>query len=274
MDRIDFIKAHIINCVLKNLIDTAFKMYKDNFGQDSEILTLEMRYNTLLNDKIDIDDRNYRREKFEILQMFIKLVNNKQHIEMINQKDNKQEIFISYGWGGESEKIADKIYIVFKEKEYKIIRDKIDLSYKGNIKEFMQKIGEGQYIVVIVSDKYLKSENCMFEMLEIKNNGQIYDRIFPIVLPDAKIYDEIDRIDYLNFWDTKINELQQKIKTIQNPAGIGKVIEKINQYTDIRRIIDDITDMLRNMNTLTLDLHNESNYEYIIKNIELNLKKQ
>jgi len=59
----------------------------------------------------------------------------------------------------------------------------------------------------------------MYEMLEIKNNGNSYDRIFPIVLSDAKIYDEIDRIDYLNYWDDKVNELKRKVETLRDPVG-------------------------------------------------------
>ena len=181
---------------------------------------------------------------------------------------NKLEIFVSYGWGGESEVIVNSICESLVEKGHKIIRDKIELGYKGNIRQFMQTIGRGKYIVVVISDKYLKSENCMFEMLEIKQNGDVYNNIFPIVISDAKIYDEIDRIDYLNYWDDKIQQLQDKMQTIKNPVGTGQVIEKINQFSDIRRIIDEITNMLRNMNTLTPAMHNETNFDALIKAME------
>jgi len=177
------------------------------------------------------------------------------------------EIFISYAWGGESEDIVNKIYPVLVGKGFHVIRDKVDLGFKGNIKEFMVRIGEGKAIVVVISDKYLKSENCMFEMLEIHRNKNTWNRIFPIVLPDARIYDEIERIDYLVYWDNKVSELNTKIKTIQNAAGIGAVIEKINQYTDIRRFNDEIMDMLRNMNTLTPDMHKNGNFEILTNEI-------
>jgi hypothetical protein len=187
---------------------------------------------------------------------------------------NKPEIFLSYGWGGESEKTADIIYPALIAKGFNIIRDKIDLGYLGNIKQFMQTIGKGKYVVMIVSDKYLKSENCMFEILEVKNNGSIYNRIFPIVLSDAKIYNEIDRIDYINFWDQKVFELKEKIKTIVDPVGTGKVIEKINQFADIRRAFDDITDMLRNMNTLSPEIHNNTNFEELTKALEKRMQAE
>jgi internalin A len=175
------------------------------------------------------------------------------------------EIFISYAWGGESEEIVNKIYPILVEKGFNVIRDKVDLGYKGNIKEFMQRIGMGKAIVVVISDKYLKSENCMFEILEIHRNKDTWNRIFPIVLRDARMYDEIERIDYLVYWDTKIADLNAKIKTLQNAAGIGAVIEKVNQYTDIRRFNDEIMSMLRDMNTLTPDMHCDNNFESLIK---------
>ncbi len=178
------------------------------------------------------------------------------------------EVFVSYAWGGESEEIVNNIYDTFQQKGITIIRDKIDLGYKGNIKEFMQEIGKGDAIIVVISDKYLKSENCMFELLEIHRNKDIWQRIFPVVLADAKIYDEIDRIDYLNFWDDKIQQLKDKIKTIKNPVGIGQVVEKVNQYDDIRRVNDELMDMLRNMNTLTPDMHKSSQFTELLQAVE------
>jgi len=174
---------------------------------------------------------------------------------------DKPEIYVSYAWGGESEKVTEDIINILTKNYNNVIRDKEALGYKGNIKDFMQQIGRGKYVVVIISDKYLKSENCMNEMLEIKNDGNTYERIFPIVLNDAKIYDEIDRIDYLNYWDDKLNELKEKVKTLRDPVGKARVHEKINQYADINRIIDEITDMLRNMNTLTPEMHKDSNFQ-------------
>jgi hypothetical protein len=137
----------------------------------------------------------------------------------------------------------------------------------------MQSIGKGKYVIAVISDKYLKSENCMYEMLEIKNRGDMNDRIFPVVLSDAGIYDEIQRIDYLKFWDDKVEELKAKIETIKDPVGKVRVYEKINQYADIRRIIDDVTDMLRNMNTLTPEMHLDSDFKPLFDAIDEKMKE-
>ena len=71
----------------------------------------------------------------------------------------------------------------------------------------MERIGQGNCVIVVVSDKYLRSQNCMFELVEIADNKQFHDRIFPIVLADADIYDPIKRIEYVKYWEDKRNEL-------------------------------------------------------------------
>ena len=105
-------------------------------------------------------------------------------------------VYISYAWNQESEAIAMSIENEFDRKGVRIIRDKIDLKYKGNIKDFMKDIGRGKYVILIISNKYLRSVNCMFELLQIFKNQNFYERIFPVVLDEVKIAKATDRLDY------------------------------------------------------------------------------
>ena len=191
-----------------------------------------------------------------------------------NSEMEKQEIFISYAWGDSQEEdesredIVDLIDKTFTEKGFILIRDKKYLGYRGNIAEFEKRIGNGDYIILVITDKFLKSKHCMNEILQIKNIGNVYERIFPIVLKDALIYNEEERIDYLNYWDNEISKLQRKIKKIKNFVAIEETIKTITLYSDIRRIFDEITDILKNMNTLTPEIHQESNFSSLIEAIE------
>ncbi len=180
----------------------------------------------------------------------------------------KPEIFISYAWGGESEHIVNEICVKLGSEKYTIIRDKIDLGYKGNIQEFMQRIGTGNYIIVIISDKYLKSDNCMYEMLQIYQNKDVYERIFPVLLQDARIYDETSRIEYLVYWDEKNAELKKHAEALKNPVGKEGVYKTINLYASILQVIDEITMLLRKMNVLTPVMHRSSNFAELSRAIE------
>ncbi|MDI1322252.1 MAG: toll/interleukin-1 receptor domain-containing protein [Algoriphagus sp.] len=179
------------------------------------------------------------------------------------------QVFISYAWGGESEVVANEIEAELIAKSIHLVRDKADLGFKGLIREFMEKIGQGNLVVLIISDKYLKSKNCMFELLEVEKKGEFYGRVFPVVLPDANIYDALGIINYLKYWDQKIKELNESVKALDNLADTRKVQEDINLYTDIRGAIDSLAGKLSNMNTLTLEIMRSKHYQPLTEALQI-----
>ncbi|MDM8549425.1 TIR domain-containing protein [Desulfobacterales bacterium HSG2] len=184
-----------------------------------------------------------------------------------NNSRPEVEIFISYAWGGESEKLVDQLDQTLQKKGILIIRDKRDLGFKGRIREFMERIGRGRCVIVVISEKYLKSENCMFELLRIAENGDFYDRIFPIVLEDAGIYKPVERIKYIRHWEKQAKELDEAMKGVSS-ANLQGFREDIDLYTKIRHTIAKLTDILKDMNTLTPEIHSESGFDELIRTIE------
>ena len=184
----------------------------------------------------------------------------------------QQEVFISYAWGGKSEVIANQIDETFQEKDILLIRDKNHLGFKGRIKAFMERIGRGKCVVVIISEKYLKSENCMFELLQIAKNEQFYERIFPVVLEDAKIYKPKDRIQYVQYWEQEIQELDQQIRSVSS-ANLEGFREDIDLYREIRQSLPHLTNILKDMNTLTPQIHTGSDFKEIIRAIQQKLNE-
>lgn len=181
------------------------------------------------------------------------------------------QVFISYAWGGLSEEVADELESLLTQHKIDLTRDKTDLGFKGLIREFMQQIGQGDLVILIISDKYLKSKNCMFELLEVEKKGELHDRIFPIILPDADIYDSLGMIRYLKYWDQKIKELNQSVKELENLADTRKIQEDINLFTDIRGAFDDLAAKLSNMNVLTLELMRSKKYEPLLSALKTKL---
>ncbi|MEH2254427.1 COR domain-containing protein, partial [Nostoc sp.] len=173
---------------------------------------------------------------------------------------NSQEIFISYAWGGESEQFVNQLDETLQAKGIKIIRDKRDLGYKGLIKAFMERIGRGKCAIAVISDKYLKSPNCMFELVQIAKNREFYNQIFPIVLADAQIYKPVARLKYIRHWEEQIKDLDEAMKGV-SAANLQGFREEIDQYTEIRNTIAELTNLLKDMNTLTPDIHSESDFE-------------
>jgi internalin A len=187
-------------------------------------------------------------------------------------EDHDNAIFISYAWGGEREEVVNQIDQALQKRGLKITRDKRDLSYKGSIKEFMERIGQGNCVIVVVSDKYLRSPNCMFELVEIADNKQFHDRIFPIVLADADIYDPVKRIGYVRYWEEKRAELAEAMKTL-DPANLQGIRDDMDLYDRIRDKISGLASTLKDMNTLTPEMHRESDFSHLYNAIEKRMKE-
>lgn len=187
-------------------------------------------------------------------------------------QDSEQAIFISYAWGGEREEIVNQIDQALQERGLKITRDKRDLGYKGSIREFMERIGQGNCVIVVISDKYLRSPNCMFELVEITEGKQFHDRIFPVVLADANIYDPLKRIEYVKHWEVKRGELADAMRTL-DPANLQGIRDDMDLYDRIRDEISGLTSTLKDMNTLTPDMHRDADfaqlYNALIKRMQI-----
>ena len=180
----------------------------------------------------------------------------------------ENEVFISYAWGGESELIVNELERAFELHGISIVRDKKDLSYKGSIDEFERRIGEGQCIILVISDRYLRSEHCMYELTEIAKNQQLHERIFPIILADASINETVDRLNYLQYWDEKIKHLNEKIKNIDVISNLDSSTAELNKYTRIREKFDYLTRLLSDMNALTPEKLAANGYITLIRAVE------
>lgn len=184
----------------------------------------------------------------------------------------EQAVFISYAWGGEREEIVNQIDQALQSRGVKIIRDKRELGYKGSINAFMDRIGRGDCVILVISDKYLRSPNCMYELVEIAENKQFQDRVFPVVLQDADIYNPVRRIQYIQHWEEKRTELAEAIRTL-DPANLQGIREEMDLYDRIRDKVSGLTSILKDMNTLMPEMHRESDFEELYNAIEKRLKE-
>ena len=186
--------------------------------------------------------------------------------------DYEQAVFISYAWGGEREEVVNRVDQALQARGVKIVRDKRELGYKGSINAFMDRIGRGDCVILVISDKYLRSPNCMYELVEIAENKQFQDRVFPIVLPDADIYNPVRRIQYIKHWEEKRTELAEAIKTL-DPANLQGIREEMDLYDRIRDKVSGLTSILKDMNTLTPEMHSESDFAEMYNAIEKRLQE-
>ncbi len=184
--------------------------------------------------------------------------------------DARPQVYFSYKWGGESERIVDQIAAALTEAGIAFVRDKVDLGYKGRISEFMKEIGRGGAVVVVICDRYLRSPNTMFELVQIGKSRDVHDRIFPVVLSDAGIYDAVLRLGYVKFWEDKKRALSDAMRGV-DLANLQGITDDLNLYDEIRDEIAGLTALLKDMNTLTPQMHQDSNFASLIDSLRQRL---
>lgn len=183
-------------------------------------------------------------------------------------------VFVSYAWGGESERTVDELELSFVKRGIRMVRDKKALDYKGSIEAFEQRIGKGQRIVLVISDKYLRSEHCMYELVKVNENSNLRERIFPIVLADARIYESFERLNYIKYWDEQIEKLNQAIKGVDVMTNLTGFMADLDKYARIRASFDHLTDLLSDMNALTPELHEANGFSALINAVERAIKNR
>ena len=157
----------------------------------------------------------------------------------------KSNIFLSYCWNDEKE--ANKIYDYFKNSQnIELHRDTIDIGKWGSIKEYMQSISNMDYTILLISDSYLKSANCMYEVLEVMRDRNYRDKIFPTVI-DSGIYSPVTRAKYVKYWQDEFKELENTLKEI-NVQNLGKLNEDLKRRQNIASNIAEFLDVVSDMN--------------------------
>jgi internalin A len=176
------------------------------------------------------------------------------------------EVFVSYAWTEESSALVDRLQKALDESGIRVLRDREEVRYKDSIRQFMRRIGQGKCVVVVISEKYLKSDNCMFELLEVLHSGAFRERIFPIVLPDANIYDAIETVLYAAYWDDRIHKLEEALKRVGS-ANMTSSQATLNRWVEVRRLFNSIAGTLQDMNALTPEQHEGAGFEELIRRI-------
>jgi hypothetical protein len=186
----------------------------------------------------------------------------------------ENSVFVSYAWGGESERTVNELEKAFSQQGINIVRDKRDLEYKDSIEAFERRISKGQCVVIVISDKYLRSEHCMYELVELQKNQNMRAHVFPIVLSDAKIYKAVERLSYIKHWDMQIEQLNQAIKQVDVMTNLSGISADLDKYARIRASFDYLIDLLSDMNTLTPDVHRETDFSILITAVKQTMIKK
>jgi internalin A len=172
-------------------------------------------------------------------------------LQFSRERGSELQYFVSYAWGDESpegkrrEVVVDRLCKAAEQRELVIQRDKRVLRLGDSISKFMQNLAGGDRVFVILSDKYLRSPYCMYELLEIwrKCSGEeeeFLDRIRVYVIPDTKIFSLSDRAQYAIHWRQEYEKVDQLIHDHGSDVVGRRGFQEYKLMGDFRRWVAEI----------------------------------
>jgi internalin A len=181
------------------------------------------------------------------------------------------EIFVSYAWGdGSSEdarqrtEIVDRLCETLGQHGWQILRDSSVLRSGDLISGFMKRIGLADHVIVVLSDKYLRSPYCMTELHYIyqRSLGEKKDflrRIIPLALEDAQFSSRRARIVYAEHWKQEFQSLNEDLRDENRRLLLGRA--DFADFKAMQQWYPQVSDMLRYMN----DVLHPHGFDEIVK---------
>ncbi|MBR2105123.1 MAG: toll/interleukin-1 receptor domain-containing protein, partial [Bacteroidales bacterium] len=185
-------------------------------------------------------------------------------------------VYFSYAWANDEhpdiEEDVNNLCKLLEENHIYYKRDKDNLCpYRWSIQKSEEEIGEGTAIIVVISERYLKSLHCMNEWHLIRENGQIWKRVFPIVLGNLKLTDKDTFREYYKiFTDRAQNLIDQQQEDIIPLTRVETEAANAGFYVnDLKRMYQYLADN----NKLNQHELRKDNYAVIIGQLKDFLKE-
>lgn len=179
-------------------------------------------------------------------------------------KKNMPKIFVSYSHN--DTEVIDKIELSFKKYNITLIRDIRDVKYRKSFTEFMKNIRTTDYVLMILSDSFLKSRYCMFEVVETMKDMKFENRILPIVLDNTNIYSEVDKIKYLKYWKNEMDNIEAELHELDT-IDKGSSIQSLKKFKEILMNIGEFINFITDLKHIKIDDINEFSASEILESI-------
>lgn len=184
------------------------------------------------------------------------------------------KVYFSYAWGDDEdekgikrEQVVDKLYDSLKSDNIEVIRDKMSLEYGGLISEFMKETGQGDLVVVFISDKYVRSPYCMYELFEIARNSrweksEFAKRVLPVRVESLKLDDPMVLDEYFEHWEQEKDKWEAFMRKRMDAVTQAQST-RYHNTKEIQRQFGRLADWLADINSSSLKLLSENDFHLV-----------
>jgi len=143
-----------------------------------------------------------------------------------------------------------------------LIRDERALGYTEDIESYMKKIRTTDYALVIVSNAFLQSTNCMFEIHEFLKDENHQHRVLPVILKNytdegierkgADIYTPEGAATYVKYWEEREATLRKHLEGL-DISNLMHFARELTLIQSITKTVADFIFLLRRIKHVNFD---------------------
>jgi internalin A len=214
---------------------------------------------------------------------FIAFFENREHQETLamditpqplTAAEKPREVFLSYAWGDDTpegkirEQAADALTAALIEDGVLVVRDRDRIRPGERISAFIRQLTRADHVVAVISNKYLRSPYCMYEIYTLwqksqADGDQMLERLVPIVLPEVRINGLAQRAPYLKHWREQASQLEALIVELGLNAG-SQSWQEVRLVREFSQHVDDILVFLQDvLMPRQLEAHLDNGFEAV-----------
>lgn len=179
---------------------------------------------------------------------FIKYIPLKEKIKFRLMENKLEKVHISYKHDNAYAYVMEIVKNSLNHNNIQYTIDEDGIKYRDSIVEYEKEIGAADRVIMVVIPKYLESIDCMFEMAEMFKNGNIRERIFPLVDLGGEIPRNAEGLDKIKkIWDQKKTETMERIGN-DNGNSIYYA-DELKKIMGILNALDEFWDYIVHYNT-------------------------
>lgn len=169
----------------------------------------------------------------------------------LTENEKPCEVFLSYAWGDDTpegkvrSQVVDELQSALERDGFTPVRDRDRIRPGERISTFIAQLTRADYVVAVISKKYLRSPYCMYEVYRFWQRSQgdadnLARQVVPIVLPEVKVGNALQRAPYIRHWKRE----EKKLEKLHRDLGLSLSAESVQEARLVREFAHHVDDIL------------------------------
>lgn len=172
-----------------------------------------------------------------------------------------KRVYVSYRWKEPVEGIARNwLTPSIEAAGFRCVIDVKDCKYKSRIDKFEEEIGRADRVIMLLSDKFFYSDQCMYEAALVTKAGNLDARLFPVNIGDYQHNGEFYG-DVLDYWEKEEQKAHRDLEI--HTFGLEPFQDKYDRVKMIKEQIGKFWSHVTKENFMNFSTVSENNFKMI-----------